>query len=165
MPPSTMSSSRAHLLPRSRRDLRFASGVVLFTYVTVHLFCHALGLVSLRTAEDALTATAALWQSLPGTALLYGAVLVHVGLALLAVYERRTLRMPPLQALRIVLGLVMPISLIGHFVGTRYAYEAYGLPPEYQRVVAILWSGGGQGLALGLLAPGWIHGCLGLRFA
>jgi adenylate cyclase len=34
---------------------------------------------------------------------------VHVGLALFAVYERRTLRMPPLQALRIVLGLLMPL--------------------------------------------------------
>ena len=153
------------VLPRTRRDLRFASGLVLFTYVTVHLCCHALGIVSLGTAEKALAFTAELWQALPGTALLYGALLVHIGLAFYAIYERRTLRMPPLNAFRIVLGLVMPLSLIAHFVGTRYAYEAYGLAPEYQRVAATLWHGGGRGLALGLLAPGWVHGCLGLRFA
>jgi adenylate cyclase len=162
---STLTLPRIPLLPRSRRDLRFASGLVLFTYVTGHLVSHSFGLVSLRFAEDALATTAAVWQTLPGTVLLYGATLVHVGLALYAIYERRTLRMPPLNAFRIVLGLIMPLSLIAHFVGTRYAYEAYGLAPEYQRVAATLWHGGGRGLALGLLAPGWVHGCLGLRFA
>jgi len=156
---------RVHLLPRSRRDLRFASGVVLFTYLTLHLSCHALGMVSLSTAERALDATSHAWQTLPGTSLLYGAACVHVGLALLALYERRTLRMAPLQALRIVLGLVMPLALIGHFIGTRYAFERYGIAAEYPRVVGAMWSDGGRGLSLGLLAPGWLHGCLGLRFA
>jgi len=89
----------------SRRDLRLASGLVLFAYVTLHLVCHALGLVSLETAEAALRATVVIWHSPPGTLLLYGAAFVHVGLALFAVYKRRTLRMPPLQALRIALGL------------------------------------------------------------
>ncbi|HUP07849.1 MAG TPA: 2Fe-2S iron-sulfur cluster-binding protein [Caldimonas sp.] len=157
--------SPAHFVPRTRRDLRFGSGLVLFGYITVHLSCHALGLVSLDAAERALDATVRVWQSLPGTALLYGAAFVHIGLALLAVYERRTLRMPPLQALRIVLGLVMPIALIGHFIGTRYAFERYGIAAEYPRVVAAMWSDGGRGISLGLLAPGWLHGCLGLRFA
>ena len=156
---------RVHVLPRTRRDLRFASGLVLFAYITLHLSSHALGLVSMDLAERALELTAGLWQSLPGTALLYGAAFVHVGLALLALYERRTLRMPAAHALRVVLGLVMPIALITHFVGTRYAFERYGLAAEYPRVVGALWSGGGRGLALGLLAPGWLHGCLGLRFA
>jgi adenylate cyclase len=148
-----------------RRDLRLASGLVLFTYVSLHLSCHALGLVSLAAAEAALRATVLLWHSGPGTVLLYGAAALHVSLALLAVYERRTLRMAPLNALRIVLGLVLPLSLIGHFVGTRYAFEHYGLAANYSRIAAGLWQGGAQGLTLGLLAPGWVHGCLGLRFA
>ena len=152
-------------MPRTRRDLRLASGLVLFTYVTLHLSCHALGLVSIDLAERALRLTVMLWHSPPGTLLLYGAAGVHVSLALLAVYERRTLRMPPLQALRIALGLTMPIALIGHFVATRYAFERFALPAEYSRVVAGLWASGASGLSLGLLAPGWIHGCLGLRFA
>ena len=153
------------MYPRSRRDLRLASGLVLFTYVTLHLLCHALGLISLATAEAALHATVLVWQSWPGTALLYGAAAVHVGLALLAIFDRRTLRLPPLQLLRIVLGLLIPATLIGHVVATRYAVYRFGLPPEYSRVVANLWASGAQGLSLGLLAPGWLHGCLGLRFA
>ena len=138
---------------------------MLFTYVTLHLICHALGLVSLETAEAALRVTVLVWHSLPGTVLLYGAAAVHVGLALFALYERRTLRMPPVQALRIALGLLMPLALIGHFVGTRYAHDRFGLPAEYARVAANIWAAGGQSLALGLLAPGWVHGCLSLRFA
>src|SRR6185437_6127554 len=82
-----------------------------------------------------------------------------------SIYERRTLRMPPLQGLRIVLGLWLPVLLIAHFTGTRYAFERYGLASDYARVVSNLWAGDGQGRQLALLAPGWIHGCLGLRFA
>jgi adenylate cyclase len=148
-----------------RRELRLASGLVLFTYVTLHLSCHALGLISLDAAEAGLRATVRLWHSGPGTVLLYGAAAVHVSLALLAIYERRTLRMAPLNGLRIVLGLVMPLSLIGHFVGTRYAFEHFAMAANYSRVAAGLWESGAQGLTLGLLAPGWVHGCLGLRFA
>jgi len=150
---------------RSRRNLRLASGLVLFTYVTLHLSCHALGLISVETAEAGLRATVRLWHSWLGTTVLYGAAAVHIGLALLAIYDRRTLRMAPLNGLRIVLGLLMPLSLIGHFVGTRYAFEHFNLSSEYSRIAANLWSGGAQGLTLGLLAPGWLHGCLGLRFA
>ena len=149
----------------SRRNLRLASGLVLFTYVSLHLTCHALGLVSLDAAEAGLRATVRLWHSGPGTVLLYGAAALHIGLALLAIYDRRTLRMAPLNAIRIALGVVMPLSLIGHFVGTRYAFEHLGLASEYSRVAGNLWIGGAKGLTLGLLAPGWVHGCLGLRFA
>jgi len=153
------------LVPRTRRDWRLASGIVLFTYVTLHLSCHALGLISLDAAERALRLTVLLWHSPPGTLVLYGAATVHVSLALRAVYERRTLRVPPLQGLRIALGLTMPLALIGHFIATRYAFERFALPAEYTRVIPGLWASGASGLSLGLLAPGWIHGCLGLRYA
>ena len=150
---------------KSRRDLRLASGLVLFVYVTLHLACHAFGLISIDAAEAALRVTVLFWHSGVGTVLLYTAAAVHVGLALIAIYDRRTLRMAPVQALRIMLGLTMPLVLIGHFVGTRYAFERFGLPADYQRVVASLWATNGQGHQLALLAPGWLHGCLGLNFA
>lgn len=149
----------------SHRDLRLGSGLVLFTYVSVHLINHALGLVSLDVAEAALSVVVAFWHSVPGTVLLYGAAATHVTLALLAVYDRRTLRMPPLQALRMVLGLWLPVVLIAHFAGTRLAFDRYGLSSDYARIVPALWSPEGQGRQLALLAPGWIHGCLGLKFA
>ena len=149
----------------TRRDLRLASGLVLFTYVTLHLVDHALGLISIDVAESALALAVALWHSLPGTLLLYGAAALHVGLALGAIYERRSLRMAALNGLRIVLGLWLPVLLIAHFTGTRYAFERYGLASDYTRVVSALWAGDAQGRQLALLAPGWLHGCLGLRFA
>lgn len=149
----------------SRRDLRFASGIVLFTYLTGHLINHALGLVSLNAAEVGLDYATAFWQSPAGTFLLYGGALTHMGLALHAVYERRTLRMPFRDLFRIVLGLNLPVLLIAHAASTRLAMEVYGYNPFYNDVVRDLWLAGSQGKQFAILAPGWIHGCLGLHAA
>ena len=107
----------------------------------------------------------AVWHSVPGTVLLYGAVVLHVALALQSLYRRRTLRMPPVEVLRIALGLGIPILLIGHAVSTRLAWEAYRVSPDYNRVVWSLWTSDSQGRQLALLVPGWLHGCLGVNFA
>lgn len=149
----------------NRRDLRLGSGLVLFAYLTLHLINHGLGLVSLEVAEAGLRLVVAFWHSPAGTVLLYGAAATHVALALLTVYERRTLRMPAAQALRTVLGLWMPVVLITHFTGTRLAFEHYNLAPDYARVIPALWTPTAEGRQLALLVPGWIHGCLGLKFA
>src|SRR5258706_13096331 len=149
----------------TRRDLRLGSGLVLFAYVTAHLADHALGLVSVDVAEVGLRVAVAFWHSLPGTLLLYSAAAIHLALALVAVYERRTLRMPPLEALRIALGFGIPLLLIGHLASTRFAFELYGLRSDYARIVWALWTSDGEGRQLALLAPGWWHGCLGLTFA
>jgi adenylate cyclase len=142
-----------------------ASGLVLFTYITAHLLNHALGLISLNTAEEALGYAEDVWDSLPGTVLLYGAALVHFLLALWAVYERRTFRLPPAELLRIALGFTLPLILINHFSHTRLAYEVFGQQTDYTSVIANLWAADSQGMQLGLLAPGWLHGCMGLHFA
>ena len=147
------------------RDLRLGSGLVLFAYLTAHLASHALGLVSVDVAEVGLGVAVAVWHSLAGTVLLYSAAAIHLGLAVVAVYERRTLRMPATEALRIALGFGMPLLLIGHFATTRVAFEVYGLRPDYHRIVWALWTSGSEGRQLALLAPGWLHGCLGLNFA
>jgi len=162
MPPLTATPQARAI---TRRELRFASGLVLFAYITVHFVDHALGLVSIDLAEAALHVSVVVWQSAPGTLLLYGAAAIHVALAFLAVYERRTLRMPPAQALRIALGFGMPLLVIGHVVATRMATERFGLTPTYARVVWTLWTSDSEGRQLALLAPGWVHGCLGLDFA
>ena len=149
----------------TQRDLRLASGLTLFVYVATHLLNHALGLHSVAVAERGLRLAVAVWHSVPGTIALYGAAAVHVTLAFGAIYQRRTLRMPPLELLRIVVGLGMPLLLIGHAIATRIAWEAWGAAPEYSRVVWALWSADSEGRQLALLAPGWLHGCLGLHFA
>src|SRR6266550_612854 len=149
----------------TRRDLRLGSGLVLFVYITAHLGNHALGLVSVSAAEFGLRVAVAFWHSVPGTMLLYSAATIHLALALVAVYERRTLRMPAPEAIRIALGFGIPLLLIGHLASTRFAFELYGLRSDYARIVWALWTSNGEGRQLALLAPGWLHGCLGLNFA
>jgi len=149
----------------TQRDIRLASGLVLFGYVSSHLVNHALGLISIEVAERGLALGVRVWQSVPGTVLLYGAAATHLTLAFVAIYRRRTLRMPPADLLRILFGLGIPLLLIGHAVATRLAYELYDYPPEYHRVVWMLWTSNGEGRQLALLVPGWLHGCLGLHFA
>jgi adenylate cyclase len=67
--------------------------------------------------------------------------------------------------MRIAFGLSIPLLLFGHVVGTRVAYSLYGEAAQYQRVVAGLIISGNTGWQLALLAPGWLHGCMGLNVA
>src|SRR5213075_713157 len=46
-----------------------------------------------------------------------------------------------------------------------YERRTFGLSSDYTRVVGNLFATGNQGWQLGLMAPGWLHGCLGLHFA
>jgi adenylate cyclase len=148
-----------------RRSLRITSGLILFTYITMHLTNHALGLISLDVAEAGLRIAVFVWHTWPGTILLYGAFLIHFLNALWAIYEMRTFRIPPAELLRIVLGFWLPIALIGHVAGTRIAFALFSESSTYSAVVGGLWASGLPGWQMGLLAPGWIHGCLGLHFA
>jgi adenylate cyclase len=147
------------------RPLRLGSGLVLFGYLAGHLANHALGLISVAAAERGLRVAMAVWHSAAGTSLLYGAAAIHVVLALGTLALRRTDRMPPSDAVRIVLGFGIPLLLLGHFATTRIAFELYGVQPDYHRIVSMLFSSGGEGRQLALLVPGWVHGCMGLNLA
>jgi adenylate cyclase len=130
----------------------------------MHLANHALGLISLDAAEAGLKVALVVWHSWPGTLLLYGAFVFHFCNALWAIYEMRTFWMPPAELLRIVLGFWLPIALIGHVAATRIAFELFNQSSTYSLVIGNLWASGLPGWQIGLLAPGWIHGCLGLHF-
>src|SRR5687767_4314670 len=99
--------------------LRLLSGLILFTYVAGHLLNHALGLVSLQTAETVRRVFIGFWRSPIGTPLLYGALIGHLALVLWSLYQRRHLRMPRWEVLRLALGLLIPLQLIPHIFGTR----------------------------------------------
>lgn len=137
----------------------------MFAYVAAHLINHAIGLWSIHAAEAGLGFAVRVWHSAAGTVLLYGAAATHIGLALLSLYERRTLRMPPADFVRILLGLGTPLLLIGHVVATRWASDAYGLSPTYPRIVYNLFVSDNEGRQIALLVPGWLHGCLGVWYA
>jgi len=50
-------------------------------------------------------------------------------------------------------------------VRTRVAASFYGFEPSYEKIISGLIAGGSQGWQVALLAPGWVHGCLGLWIA
>ncbi len=141
---------------------RLGSGVILFTYISLHMLNHALGLVSLAWAEAALDWAARLWQSIPGTLALYGAFAVHIALALRTIHQRRNWQLPPTEWFRLWSGFGLPLLLITHAVSTRVAATFYGFLPDYQKVVTSIIHGDRTGWQIALLAPGWVHGCLGL---
>ncbi len=144
------------------RHLQLGSGVVLLTYLFLHLVNHALGIWSLDLAGRGLMLAITLWHSLPGTILLYGSAALHFSLALRTLYGRRHWVLPVAEWIRLWAGLSLPLLLIRHAVGTRLAASLYGFEPDYEKIVISLISSGTQGLQLALLAPGWVHGCLGL---
>jgi len=47
-------------------------------------------------------------------------------------------------------------------VTTRLTLELFGVPSDYRRIVGLLVASGNEGWQIALLAPGWLHGCLGL---
>jgi adenylate cyclase len=144
------------------RPVQIGSGVVLLTYLFLHLVNHALGIWSLELAGRGLVLALKLWHSAPGTVLLYGSASLHFALALRTIYVRRHWTLPPAEWIRLWAGLSLPLLLIRHAVATRLATTLYGFEPNYEKVVVVLITSGTQGLQLALLAPGWIHGCLGL---
>ncbi|WP_119153403.1 adenylate/guanylate cyclase domain-containing protein [Caldimonas tepidiphila] len=152
-------------MPLTRRSLRWTTGLVLLSYVGTHLANHALGLVSLPAAEAGREVFLAVWRSLPGTIAFYGALLLHLGLAIDALLGRFTLRMPFTEAVRLLLGFAVPLLLANHFVYTRLAHELHAYPDPYARIVAGLWARDGGTRQLLLMAIAWTHGCLGLHLA
>jgi adenylate cyclase len=101
--------------------LRMTSGLVLMLYVTSHLLNHALGLASLELLEAGRLWFLAVWRNPVGTALLYGSLAGHVGLSLWGIYARRKLSMTRSEGLQHILGIAIPLLLIGHVIGTRGA--------------------------------------------
>ncbi|WP_414143606.1 hypothetical protein [Burkholderia stagnalis] len=149
---------------QAARMLQLGSGIVLWLYVSIHLVNHALGIWSIDIAERGLTLAIALWRSAPGTVLLYGAAGLHFALAIRTIYSRRHWALPRAEWFRQWAGLSLPLLLIRHVVGTRVATTLFGFEPTYERVIVSLLTSGTQGLQIALLAPGWVHGCLGLWF-
>ena len=149
----------------SARRLRLASGLVLLFYVFTHLLNHSVGLVSLAAAESGRLVFTAFWRNPAVTALFYGAMLLHFGLALSAVYERRSLLMTATELLRVVLGFLIPFLLAVHFTQTRLVHELYEVNDTYRRNVTLMWFGDYSGWQMTLLTVAWLHGCLGIHFA
>ena len=87
-------------------------------------------------------------------------------LASYALYRRQRLKMPRWEAAQLILGLAIPPLLMGHIIGTRLAYELYGLQNTYTYVDLVLWVFAPEKLwqQIAVLVVAWVHGTIGMHF-
>jgi len=148
------------------RRARLISGLVLFVYVTTHFLNHALGLISHQVLADGRTVFVAVWRNPVGTLLLYGAIAVHLTMAIWSFYQRRSLRgLSRTDWAQILLGLAVPPLILLHVLGTRGAHQFFGSEDNYDYVLLIIWVFLPlEGLLqMTALLAAWLHGCIGLR--
>jgi adenylate cyclase len=148
------------------RQIRLASGLVLFAYVTSHFLNHALGNVSMEALATGVYLHTLFWQFLPVAILFYTACLVHTALGIWALYERRQFRWKAIEPLQLVLGLSIPALVIAHIVGVRLGQTLYGHEKLYPQVLFVywIWEPWRIWMMLAVMTIAWVHGCIGLYF-
>lgn len=139
----------------------------MFAYVTTHFVNHSLGLVSLDVMDRSLERIYKVWASDLGTLALYGAFAIHYCLALWALWQRRSLKMPLAEALQLVLGFCIPFILTAHVLHTRVADTYFGADFGYYSSLLynyyVVDPSAGL-LQLAVLVIAWVHAVIGLRF-
>jgi adenylate cyclase len=148
------------------RQVRLASGLVLFAYLVSHFANHALGNISMDALDAGLTLHVAFWQFPPVGIVFYAAALVHTGLGIWALWERRQFRWKAIEPLQLVLGLSVPALVITHVVGVRLGQTLFGHEKFYPQVFFAYWIvwPPKMWLMYAVLLVSWIHGCIGLYF-
>src|ERR1700675_1773103 len=74
------------------RQIRLACGMVLFAYLVSHFLNHALGNISMDALATGIHYHTMFWQFLPVAIVFYTAALIHTGLGIWALYQRRQFR-------------------------------------------------------------------------
>lgn len=148
------------------RQVRIASGLILFTYIFSHFANHALGNISFATMEWWLAYHMWWWRSLPGALVLYTAALVHLSLGLWALYQRRHFRFAAAEIAQLVLGLSIPLLIITHLAGVRLNGTLFDREIYYGQAIYSYWVARPymEWVQFVLLAVAWTHACIGLYF-
>lgn len=150
----------------SVRQIRLGCGLVLFAYLVSHFLNHALGNVSMEALADGVYYHTLFWQFLPVAIAFYAAALIHAGLGIWALYERRQFRWKAIEPLQLVLGLSIPALIVTHLTGVRIAQTLFGHEKLYPQVFYANWVvwPGKMWIILAVLVISWVHGCIGLYF-
>jgi adenylate cyclase len=150
----------------SVRQIRLVCGLVLFAYLVSHFLNHALGNISMDALAAGVYYHTAFWQFLPVAIAFYTAALVHAGLGIWALYERRQFRWKAIEPLQLVLGLSIPALIITHIAGVRLGHTLFGHEKLYPQVFFAYWIVWPykMWLMFAVLIVSWVHGCIGLYF-
>ena len=150
----------------SVRQVRLGCGLVLFAYLVSHFLNHALGNISMDALAAGVYYHTAFWRFLPVAIAFYTAALVHAGLGIWALYERRQFRWKAIEPLQLVLGLSIPALVITHIAGVRLGHTIFGHEKLYPQVFFAYWIVWPykMWLMFAVLTISWVHGCIGLYF-
>jgi adenylate cyclase len=150
----------------SVRQIRMVCGLILFAYLVSHFLNHALGNISVEALAWGMHYHLLFWQFLPVAIVFYTAMLVHGGLGIWALYERRQFRWKAIEPLQLVLGLSIPALIAAHIIGTRLGFTLFGTSKLYPQVLHGYWATASNRiwLTLSVLIIAWIHGSIGLYF-
>src|SRR6202171_1500937 len=150
----------------SLRQIRLASGVVLFAYLTSHFLNHALGNISMEALASGVYFHTRFWQFPPVGILFYASCLVHTALGIWALYQRRQFHWKAIEPLQLVLGLSIPALIITHIVGVRVGQALFGHEKLYPQVFFAYWIVWPlkAWLMYAVITIAWVHGCIGLYF-
>jgi adenylate cyclase len=150
----------------SVRQIRMVCGLILFAYLISHFLNHALGNISLEALAWGLRYHLLFWHFLPVAIVFYTAVLVHGGLGIWALYERRQFRWKAVEPLQLVLGLSIPLLIAAHVIGTRLGHTLFAYDRFYPQVLQGYFATMSLRFAstMSVLVIAWIHGCIGLYF-
>ncbi len=145
----------------SVRNTRLVTGLILFAFVATHLANHALGLISVEAMNGMRDVRVAITRSLPGSAILMLAAIIHAVLGVEKFVSRRLAAISVGGLIQIGFGLMIPILLSRHLIGTRIVHELYGVNDNYEYALWAMWPGEAWRQA-GLITLVWVHGCIGI---
>jgi adenylate cyclase len=148
------------------RQIRLASGLVLFAYLVSHFLNHALGNISMDALAAGVYYHTAFWQFLPVAIAFYTAAVVHTGLGIWALYERRQFHWKAIEPMQLVLGLSIPALIITHIAGVRFGQLLFGHEKLYPQVLFAYWIVWPfkMWLMYAVMIIAWVHGSIGLYF-
>jgi adenylate cyclase len=148
------------------RQIRLAAGLVMFAYVTSHFLNHSLGNISVDAMTSGVYYHTLFWQFPPVALVLYTSVLVHSGLGVWALYQRRQFLWRTTELLQLLLGLSIPVLIASHVIGVRLGGVLFGHEKLYPQELYAFWvARPDRGLMIAtVLIIAWTHGCIGLHF-
>jgi adenylate cyclase len=148
------------------RQVRLVCGLVLFTYLISHFLNHALGNISVDALAEGVHYHVVFWQFLPVAIVLYTAMLLHGGLGIWALYQRRQFSWIAIEPLQLLLGLSIPVLVAFHVIGARMGQVLFGQEKLYPQELYGFWTAPAhrQVMIFSVIVIAWVHGCIGLHF-
>src|SRR5260221_5128640 len=142
--------------------LRIASGLILFAFAATHFINHSFGLVSLDLMNEGQYVRELFTRSALGTTVLATAAIVHFVLGISRFLGRRTLRIGWRDIVQLAFGLLIPVVLLRHILGTRGVHELFGVKDNYDFELWAMWPAEAVNQAI-LMTLVWVHGCIGIH--